>query len=282
MIQKTFLGVLLSVMVCFGVYGQSQDTTVLQGDVVSGQEDAGMVQESAGEKRGRLTIAIKNISKTDEGEQRHNRLLWNDGHWAGIGIHYSGLITNLTHMNLPEGAEFLSQSAKSIGVTLNPIDYTLLKSRHVGLVTGLGVEFNNFRFDENMTLKVEDGVTVPDYQYQAQNIRLEKSKLYTCYLNVPLLVEVQMGRNNNFFINAGMVGGWRIGTHTKIKASDPRLSGKYKDHGSFGLRNFHYGYTINIGYNHFALSAVYYRSTLFKDGKGPRVQQINIGLTFLL
>ena len=282
MIQKTFLGVLLSVMVCFGVYGQSQDTTVLQGDVVSGQEDAGMVQESAGEKRGRLTIAIKNISKTDEGEQRHNRLLWNDGHWAGIGIHYSGLITNLTHMNLPEGAEFLSQSAKSIGVTLNPIDYTLLKSRHVGLVTGLGVEFNNFRFDENMTLKVKDGVTVPDYQYQAQNIRLEKSKLYTCYLNVPLLVEVQMGRNNNFFINAGMVGGWRIGTHTKIKASDPRLSGKYKDHGSFGLRNFHYGYTINIGYNHFALSAVYYRSTLFKDGKGPRVQQINIGLTFLL
>lgn len=282
MIQKTFLGVLLSVMVCFGVYGQSQDTTVLQGDVVSGQEDAGMVPESAGEKRGRLTIAIKNISKTDEGEQRHNRLLWNDGHWAGIGIHYSGLITNLTHMNLPEGAEFLSQSAKSIGVTLNPIDYTLLKSRHVGLVTGLGVEFNNFRFDENMTLKVEDGVTVPDYQYQAQNIRLEKSKLYTCYLNVPFLVEVQMGRNNNFFINAGMVGGWRIGTHTKIKASDPRLSGKYKDHGSFGLRNFHYGYTINIGYNHFALSAVYYRSTLFKDGKGPRVQQINIGLTFLL
>ena len=138
MIQKTFLGVLLSVMVCFGVYGQSQDTTVLQGDVVSGQEDAGMVPESAGEKRGRLTIAIKNISKTDEGEQRHNRLLWNDGHWAGIGIHYSGLITNLTHMNLPEGAEFLSQSAKSIGVTLNPIDYTLLKSRHVGLVTGLG------------------------------------------------------------------------------------------------------------------------------------------------
>ena len=97
-----------------------------------------------------------------------------------------------------------------------------------------------------------------------------------------LLIEVQMGRNNNFFINAGMVGGWRIGTHTKIKVSDPRMSGKYKDHGSFGLRNFHYGYTINIGYNHFALTAVYYRSTLFKDDKGPRVQQINIGLTFML
>lgn len=281
MIKKSFLGVLFSLLVC-SVYGQIEDTAHRGDNEMSIQQRAASISQKAGEKRSRLTIAIKNISKTDEGEQRHNRLLWNDVHWAGIGIHYSGLITNLTHMNLPAGAEFLSQSAKSIGVTLNPIDYTLLKSKHVGLVTGLGVEFNNFRFEENMALKVENGVTVPDYQYQTQNIRLEKSKLYTCYLNVPLLVEVQMGRNNNFFVNAGMVGGWRIGAHTKIKASDPRLSGKFKKHDSFGLRNFHYGYTINIGYNHFALSAVYYRSTLFKNGRGPRVQQINIGLTFLL
>ena len=106
--------------------------------------------------------------------------------------------------------------------------------------------------------------------------------LFTCYLNVPLLVEFQMGRHNLFYVNAGVVGGWRMGSHTKIKANDPNLNGKFKEHGSMGLRNFHYGYTINIGYDHFALSATYYRPTIFKEKHGPQVQQINIGLTLML
>ena len=109
----------------------------------------------------------------------------------------------------------------------------------------MGFEFNNFRFENNIALKYEHGVTVPDFQYEEQRIRLQKSKLFTCYLNVPLLVEFQMGRHNLFYVNAGVVGGWRMGSHTKIKANDPNLNGKFKEHGSTGLRNFHYGYTIN-------------------------------------
>lgn len=40
-------------------------------------------------------------------------------------------------------------------------------------------------------------------------------------MNIPLLVEFQTGRNHNFFINAGLVGGLRIGAHTKIKGDGP-------------------------------------------------------------
>lgn len=270
MIKKALLSTLfIGYIIC---PAQAQNT-----DTVSQKRETFVLEEGRPDRsksrsnQSKLVVAVNNFSQKSNSD-RHSKLLWNDGHWAGIGIHYSGLITNLGDMQLPDDAQYLSQSAKSIGVTLNPIDYTLLKSRHVGLLTGIGVEFNNFRFDNNIALKQENGVTVPDYQYEEQHIRLSKSKLYTCYLNVPLLVEFQMGRRNDFFINAGMVGGWRMGTHSKIKASDPRLSGKFKNHSNFGLRNFHYGYTLNIGYNHFAISATYYRSTLFKDGKGPRVQ----------
>lgn len=49
---------------------------------------------------------------------------------------------------------------------------------------------------------------------------------------------------------------------------------------NFGLRNFHYGYTLNIGYNHF-ISATYYRSRSSKTAR-PRVQQINVRLSFIL
>ena len=238
-------------------------------------------RRAGGENQSKFVLRINDFSKKRAGE-RHNKLFWNDGHWAGIGIHYSGLITNLGKLKLPDHLQCLSQSAKSIGVTLNPVDLTLLKSRRFGLITGLGFEFNNFRFENNIALKYEHGVTVPDFQYEEQRIRLQKSKLFTCYLNVPLLVEFQMGRHNLFYVNAGVVGGWRMGSHTKIKANDPNLNGKFKEHGSMGLRNFHYGYTINIGYDHFALSATYYRPTIFKEKHGPQVQQINIGLTLML
>ena len=176
-------------------------------------------RRAGGENQSKFVLRINDFSKKRAGE-RHNKLFWNDGHWAGIGIHYSGLITNLGKLKLPDHLQCLSQSAKSIGVTLNPVDLTLLKSRRFGLITGLGFEFNNFRFENNIALKYEHGVTVPDFQYEEQRIRLQKSKLFTCYLNVPLLVEFQMGRHNLFYVNAGVVGGWRMGSHTKIKAND--------------------------------------------------------------
>lgn len=207
---------------------------------------------------------------------------WDKGHWSGVSVFYNGLIDNLGSLSTPSGAPYLSLGAKSIGVALNPLDVTLVHGKRVGLLTGLGVEFNNFRFDQNVTLKREHGITGPDWQYEQNGVKLSKSKLFTCYLNIPLLVEVQMGHKQNFFINAGMIGGMNIGSHTKIKSSSPQFSGKEKNHGSLGLRNFHYGYTVNIGYDCFALSVIYYRSNLFRPGEGPRVQQINIGLSVLL
>ena len=64
---------------------------------------------------------------------------------------------------------------------MNPVDLTLLKSRRFGLITGLGFEFNNFRFENNIALKYEHGVTVPDFQYEEQRIRLQTK---TCQMTL--------------------------------------------------------------------------------------------------
>ncbi|WP_300287420.1 outer membrane beta-barrel protein [uncultured Alistipes sp.] len=262
--------------------GQSPDTVNQKREVFIEEgrfRDGEKNKRVAGESK--LVVAIDDFSKKSGSKKssHRNRFVWNDGHWAGIGVHYSGLITNLGNLNLPADAQFLTQSAKSIGVSINPVDYTLVKYRRFGLITGLGVEFNNFRFDDNVALKYQNGVMGPDPAYEG--IHIAKSKLYTCYLNVPLLVEFQMGRRNHFFINAGVVGGWRMGAHTKVKAVDDRLRGTFKDRGNMGLRNFHYGYTVHIGYDHFAVSGTYYRPSIFRKGHGPQVEQVNIGLTLM-
>ena len=151
MIKKALLSTLfIGYIIC---PAQAQNT-----DTVSQKRETFVLEEGRPDRsksrsnQSKLVVAVNNFSQKSNSD-RHSKLLWNDGHWAGIGIHYSGLITNLGDMQLPDDAQYLSQSAKSIGVTLNPIDYTLLKSRHVGLLTGIGVEFNNFRFDNNIALK---------------------------------------------------------------------------------------------------------------------------------
>lgn len=229
-------------------------------------------------KKTRIRISL---FKKPEGEEQTRRVLWRDGRWAGIGIHYSGLVTNLGNFSLPAGAERLTQSAKSIGVTLNPVDFILVGNQTVRLMTGLGFELNNFRFDQDVTLKYENGVTTVDEQYLAQGVNLTKSKLFTAYMNIPLLIEFQIGRNRNFFINGGVVGGLRIGAHTKIQGKGAIVGGTAKDHSSFGLRNFHYGYTINFGYSHIGFNLTYYHSPLWRKGAGPQARQVNAGISLV-
>lgn len=229
-------------------------------------------------KRSKIRISL---FKKPEGKEQTRRVLWRDGRWAGIGIHYSGMVTNLGNFSLPAGAERMTQSVKSIGVTLNPVDFILVGNQSFRLLTGLGFELNNFRFDQDIALKYENGVTTVDEQYLAQGVNLTKSKLFTAYMNIPILIEFQTGRNHNFFINGGVIGGLRIGAHTKIQGKSSIIGGIAKDHSSFGLRNFHYGYTLNFGYSHIGFNLTYYHSPLWRKGAGPQVRQVNAGISLV-
>lgn len=216
------------------------------------------------------------------------RWKWRGGHWAGVGIYYNGLVKNLGSLSLPDGAGYLRQTPKSIGVNVNFADLTLVSNRHFGLITGLGLEINNFRFDENISLtRDETGRIGPDYSYDAEGIDLRKSKLTTVYLNIPLLVEFQFGRSKGGrpcpgFVNFGVIGGVRLQGHTKVKYRDEdgNMHTK-KQHGGLNLRNFHYGVEFNVGYKYVALSARYYPHNIFVADEGPNVQQVNIGLSLM-
>ncbi len=222
-------------------------------------------------------------------ERVPKRWKWYGGHWSGVGIYYNGLVRNLGSMKLPNGAEYLRQSPKSIGVNVNLVDLTIVSNRHFGLITGLGFEINNFRFDRDITLtQDENGYIVPDYRYDRPGVDFKKTKLTTMYLNLPLLAEFQFGRSKAGkrapgFINFGVVGGLRLQGHTKVKYLD-ETGAKHteKQHSSLNLRNFHYGVECNVGYRWVAVSARYYPQSIFVSDKGPNVQQVNIGLSFLL
>ena len=200
---------------------------------------------------------------------------------GGFGIGYNALVEDLGNLSVPDEYSFMELKPKSITVNITFFTLSYRLHEHIKLRTGLELEVNNFRFDRNMSLMrdPETGVTVPDYDtYRDQDITLQKSKLVTGYLNVPLTVRFDIGQGKQRpFVYGGVLGGWRIITYNKIKADSEAFSGKRRYHDNLNLKNFHWGYTAGIGFGHYGVYANYYPRSIFKTGKGPSVRQVNIG-----
>ncbi|MDQ2179358.1 outer membrane beta-barrel protein [Marinifilum sp. D714] len=204
------------------------------------------------------------------------------GHWAGfeMGINgfanedYTGYSYDFMELDM----------AKSIAVNLNFLQYdiSLQKERNtIGLVTGLGLEWNNYRFDNDITLQKVNGVIQPlDLSVQHPDWNIKKTKLTTLYLTVPLLMEFQIPvkyKKRRVHMSAGVVGGLRLGSHTKIKHGGD----KDKDHDDFKLKTLRYAAHARIGYRSLNFFATYGLTELFESGKGPDLTPFTVGITLV-
>jgi hypothetical protein len=83
---------------------------------------------------------------------------------------------------------------------------------------------------------------------------------------------------NSFHLSAGVVGGLRIGTHTKTVYNG---NNKNKEREAFYLNSFRGDALVTIGWGKLNLYASYSLVPLFKDGKGPELYPFNVGLQLL-
>lgn len=200
-----------------------------------------------------------------------------NGHWEGIEFGFNGF--DEADYSDYNGIEFMSlNQGKSAEFNLNFYELNIgLAKSYVGLVSGMGLSFNSYRFENPYTLVKGATRTEPvllDYE------DLSKTKLAVSYLNVPLLLEFQIPVNQNegrLFINAGLVGGVKLGSHTKVKHGDT----KDKDRSGFNLNSFKYSATARVGYKDVSLFATYSLTPLFQSGKGPELTPFTVGISFL-
>lgn len=208
------------------------------------------------------------------------------GHWSGFEWGFNGFMTPNHSFNMRDENKFLElRQGRSWNINLNFLQYSLgLGSDKIGLVTGLGLEFNDYHFRNPITLKVVDGITVEDDSYFLNpNINVTKTKLTTINLTAPLLMEFQFptgSSGHRIFFSAGVVGGVRIKSHTKV-VFDGGSKGKDKERSDFNQSTFRYGLTTRIGYRGLKFFANYYPTPLFENGKGPEVYPFSVGLVLL-
>ncbi len=200
------------------------------------------------------------------------------GHWAGMNVGYNNLVTSSGSFSYPDEYMFMEMNAgKSVGVAVNPWQQSIKLQRrgNIGLVTGLGVEWNNYRFDSQYLLvRDDDGNT----SYDILSDPVKKNKLTTIYMNAPLLLEFQVpvGRDRSpIYLSGGAIGGLRLGSHIRLVYSEGGKS-KNKDH--YNLTQWRYGVTARMGYKSINLFADYYFSPLFEKDKGPDLYQVSAGL----
>jgi hypothetical protein len=147
------------------------------------------------------------------------------------------------------------------------------------LTTGFEMAFNNYMLDKNRYVDDLNGQTV-FVKEPAENRSLEKSKLTTSSLNVPLMATLKFKDKNgkqSFKVGAGGFAGYRLGGHTKLKYQQEGKTLKDKERGSYNMEDFQYGVNFVIAYRKIELFGKYNLNDLFKDNRGPSMNVVSFG-----
>jgi hypothetical protein len=274
---------------------KNEATTVTIGrDLLGVEKNDTSLNLNAGNRR--LTIleslegprfSVKKYTSKDNWDQEDNeneRTRYRSrfkGHWSGIELGLNNFTTSRNNLAMPSDIDYMTlHSSKSTNFNINFTQLSLGLGRHIGFVTGLGLNWNNYRFDgNNNIIKGTNGVI----EELDPLINLEKSKLATLFLTVPFLLEIQIPVNNNHLsIAAGPIGAIKLSSHTKMVFEDGHT---VKSWGDFSLNMLRCGATARVGYGNFQLFGTYYKTPLFQKGKGPGGYdlypfEIGIALTF--
>ncbi len=288
-------------------------TTMSSGGDVSGSRDATRISlgnvkvEVIDGDSITMVVAGRSISVDDKGNVNVKRTKPRkfNGHWAGVELGFNGLLTPDFNMNYPKQDAYLDlRMEKSINVNVNFYEQNirLNKAGNVGLVSGLGLSWNNYRFANNVFI-TPDSLELKGYYMEGISTR--KSKLTNLYLTVPLIFEVQTkGKRTveKMHFAAGVIGGWRVRTHTKIFYNEPNAEFRLRDpesgqllplvmkspggsgriidknHDSFHMRPFKLDATVRAGWGIINLYANYSLTSLFVTDRGPELYPFSVGI----
>lgn len=211
----------------------------------------------------------------------YNRRKNIQAHWGGFELGFNNYGKSPFSADVPAGYEFLElNTGKSIAVNLNLFDWSAnIASYHLMFVTGLGITWNNWRFQNDRTL-VANVATV---SANNDTIDYSKNKLTASYATLPLLFEYNTSPNEKktFHVAAGVIFGYRIGSHTKQVFEENSRTRKIKTYDDFNLETFRYDATFRIGYRGYTVFASYDMAKLFKSNQGPELHPYTIGLTLV-
>lgn len=237
--------------------------------------------------------------------ERNQRVRFN-GNWGGVEIGINGYVTPGFNTHWGASNDYLNlRYEKSTAVNLNLFEqnFALNKSKNMGIITGVGMSWNNYRFSQQTFLDPNSPDAIAGYYIDSTSVR--KTKLTAMYITVPLLYEIQtknLNRFKKFHFTIGLLASGRVRTHTKIyfnEANQPyalRIPGTndflpgtfitpnasqrniVKNYNSFYLQPFKFDATVRVGYGVINLFATYSLNSFFQAHRGPELYAWTAGI----
>jgi len=105
-----------------------------------------------------------------------------------------------------------------------------------------------------------------------------KSKVVVNYIGIPVSIGYQSNPNqveDGFFIRAGVNGGYRVRTHSKVKFENDNKDKVFDD---FNFNDLAITPFVYIGYNSLGFYARYTTTPVFKEGQGEEAYAVQFGI----
>jgi hypothetical protein len=225
------------------------------------------------------------IKKEKPGDEDSDEYHWYDEcehpdgfepHWGGITFGPNLYGSDLFSSSINTSDRYMELNTnKSWEFSWNIADLGInLAKDRFGLVTGLGLKWNNYKFS-NTNLKLIKGHNSLEYVFDT--LKYDKSKLTVFSLVVPLMLEFDIPlHGEDLYVAGGVEGTVKIGSHTKMVTSDDKT---IKNHSDFYLNTFNYAAVVRAGYGDWGLYASCGMTPLFKKDQGPELYPFAIGVS---
>lgn len=228
----------------------------------------------------------KEIKMFGKNRFRHSqRYRWRfSGHWCGVNFGF----VNFANVDYSDYApsedgfmdlDYVNSFVMQLNIFQQSIN--LVPRNNFGLVIGLGLEYQRLRFDnKHRSIALNEDKKVVPWEIDPE-WNVKKNSFKTLYLTIPLLMEVQFPalRSQQIYISAGVMGGVRLHSKTKIVYNNQN-GNKKKDKVSddFSMIPVKADAIARIGYRGLNVWGSYTLTRMFKSGKGPELHPYSIGL----
>jgi hypothetical protein len=202
-------------------------------------------------------------------------------HWAGIRIGVNGYMTD-KGLPIPTTHEFLELDyGRSVSVDVNLLekDFRLYK-QHIELVTGLGMHFANYTFENKYTTLVNTdplGATVDS------TILLDKNRLRATYITAPLLLGFSTHKDENkaFRLAFGGQVSWKIASKLKQQYNLGGQTFKPRIKSDYDLNPFLFHAVATAGFGPVNIYANYGLNELFENKKTLTLTPFDVGVQLM-
>jgi hypothetical protein len=210
-----------------------------------------------------LTIQAQNNTKKD-----------NDA-WVNRGSRKTVFSLGINQWVSPTNTELSPLGSRYFAIAREK-SYVITQNANAAVFvkTGFGISWNNYMFENNKVLQIINNKA----EVTESLVELEKSKLTTSYLNLPLGLDLKFKKGMIQHIGIGTVVGLNLGSHTKTVAEN---GSKIKSNENLFVNKVRYGVTGEIGFrNSLELFVNYDLNQIFQQSKGPEATSISFGIRF--